>query len=256
MSVDSFYYCSDLERAEHYWSLPLRDLDRGLREWKQPDEPKHMWLYTPDDVKQDLVPQNADVALQYSPENSLSQIWQSLYLEFSESYQVGKKTLAKLIKSRKHKQSVNEALKQMIYIASFFNSFVQLSRQGPVSEVANTKFTDQLFPEILECYMAKDEAIQYKVWYTAERADLCVPSDVDTDDSDTLEHIRSRIGAPTRLDATWWQNAWMRLDNIPNLWEDLAAESNYENGIQQLRELAEIARFAVENDLALIKEYC
>jgi hypothetical protein len=256
MSVESFYYCSDLEKAGYYWELPLADLNKALSKWLPIDNPRHNYLYTPNSLKEHILPQVNQTMLQYSDEKSLQQIWHQLYGEFKNTYGDSKKSLAKMITTRKYKHEFTQALNQMTSIVTYYPIFVQLSRQGPVSEVADVGQTDYLFPEILETWLPKDEARKYIGDLESNIRGVCVPEAFFEDTSVTMNYVLEWIEVPCLLDPERWFQEWSRLDEIPDLWATLASKGIYEKGINQLKDIKGIAKFALDHDLALIKEFC
>ncbi len=256
MSVESFYYCSDIKKATRYWEFPLGELSQALSRWEPVDNPRHMYLYTPESVKEHILPQINQTMFQYSDELSLYQIWQQLYRDFKNTYSESNKPLAKMITSKKHKREFTQALNQMTSIVTYYPIFVQLSRRGPVSEVADVSQTDHLFPEILETWLPKDEARMFIGDLDSNIVHLCVPNEFYKDTSVTMSYIMEWIEVPCMLDPEPWFHIWSRLDEIPSLWETIASEGMQNTEISQLKEIKGIAQFAMDHDLALIKEFC
>jgi len=254
MSVESFYYCSDLTIAQRYWDSPLGELLHELGEWNPPDDVDHLYLYTPEKVHFAILPEITDTIQRYGSDSSLSQLFRSLQDQASAMVHNSKPGRGRLFRSKRHRRSNQDSLEES-YILSFYGLLVNLSRLGPVSEAVSVRHTDALFPDVLEGVMSQEQLETYRADHVTNTLGPCVPEDLRVKNPEHRRLLLQRTELPYRLDPVVWYAAWSRLEDIPGLWEKTAAAGMTEKGIRQLQGIVTIADYAVKHDLAMIKEY-
>jgi hypothetical protein len=227
----------------------------ALRTWRLFDDRFQLGLMDKQAIEEDLVPGLRLLAEEYSQGESIGLIFQRRLTKLvEESKKVGKSLFGKLERSREPKLD-KESLNELIYVGSFHNAFIQIARRGPVTETADTQVTDVYFTEFLETYLPPQDANEYNGSDQGNLNGPHFPPELGGVDDRLRERLEIRMVMPYLVDAHAWRSRWERLDTIPDLWEALGRENVGEGAIQQLRGIAGIARYALDNHLSMLKMF-
>lgn len=253
MSVESFYFCADLDQVQLWWEGSLVQTSEELRSWRPYDDEFHYGLLDERAVKEDLLPHLDDLQEKYAQKQSLGEICKSaLEVLINASERAERSWLARL-RGRLGSKQREENLKELVWVGSFYGSLALAARKGPVNQLANTKITDIYFVEFLERYMPAEKAAAYNGLASPKIMGPCFPPELEGLDRTMTERLELRMGTPYLVDAEGWREDGARLDSIPGLWEALEAENVGVAAIQHLREIKDIAAYALENNLAMLK---
>jgi hypothetical protein len=252
MSVESFYFCADLERASLWWTQPLDQTISNLKEWQPIDRSTHPWLPNMEEIIDGLIPKMEALKDEYPSQASLREACRMEVERFlGDNEKKIKSILSALRRKSSERDRAYEALK---YVSYFYLSLVNAAWQGPANDPMNVRIVEDTFTEFLQRYMPEEEARYYHGSLNENLGGPCLPPELDQLSEKIHQRLQISMQPAGKVDATTWKPRWAKLETIPGLWEALGAETGQEV-VSYLQAVEKIAGYALENKVAMLKLY-
>jgi hypothetical protein len=259
MSVESFYFCADQRQALHWWRQPLAKTLDELATWRIDGRPTHPYLMSDESLQEELLAYLQAVQVQYPSAMTLNSACQKTLARLATDATAPSPSvtgrLRNLFRSTRE-QAQDEPLRDVGGFIDFYIMLLETARRGPSNEPVDIRASDFFLASYLQQFLSPGEAEQYNAAVREHTLGLCLPPEMTNLDRATIARLEPWIGQISYLvDARQWQQMWERLDELPELWSYIEQQVS-PKATKHLQAIGDIARFAVEHDLVMLKQFC
>lgn len=222
MTVETFYFCSDLDLVQNLWEQPIERTLLDLANLKIDQAASHWGLVDKNIIKNVAIPKINSIASAHKDKISLSEISKATIELAASPIKPGVLNLLP-----NHRRKIMEIrFGEIAQLADIYTGLILAARQGPANEPLETRAVDQYLSKWLEKYIPATDAQSFD-GSIIKQSQHCYPPEFKMLKKEFTRDLEMYVPIPYLMRADEWKQRIGMINKSPIIWKSLLNDADF-----------------------------